>query len=92
MLQLTGDADQAERWAKQMAAGWQDALVVLLLAGTDTAAVPGISAAGATPDSRRRTAAADAELLLLGPDTPAPRPAATAGRRQSGADLPRGGA
>jgi uncharacterized protein (TIGR00303 family) len=72
VLQLTGDADQAERWAKQMAAGWQDALVVLLLAGTDTAAVPGISAAGATPDSRRRTAAADAELLLLGPDTPRP--------------------
>jgi hypothetical protein len=41
--------------------------VLLLLAGTDTAAVPGISAAGATPESRRWTAAADAELLLLGP-------------------------
>ena len=39
----------------------------LLLAATDTAAVPGISAAGATPSSRRRTAAADAELLVLGP-------------------------
>jgi uncharacterized protein (TIGR00303 family) len=41
--------------------------MLLLLAGTDTAAVPGISAAGATPESRRWTAAADAELLLLGP-------------------------
>ena len=29
--------------------------------------MPGISAAGATPESRRWTAAADAELLLLGP-------------------------
>jgi uncharacterized protein (TIGR00303 family) len=43
------------------------ARVLLLLAGTATAAVPGISAAGATPESRRLTAAADAELLLLGP-------------------------
>ncbi len=72
VLQLTGDAAQANRWAMQMATGWQDALVLLLLAGTDTAAVPGISAAGATPDSRRRTAAADAELLLLGPGTARP--------------------
>jgi uncharacterized protein (TIGR00303 family) len=41
--------------------------VLLLLAATETAAVPGISAAGTTPASRRQTAAADAELLLLGP-------------------------
>ncbi|MEA5475158.1 NaMN--DMB phosphoribosyltransferase, partial [Synechococcus sp. CCY9201] len=41
--------------------------VLLLLAATETAAVPGISAAGATPASRRSTAAADAELLRLGP-------------------------
>jgi uncharacterized protein (TIGR00303 family) len=34
--------------------------------------VPGISAAGATPAARQRTAAADAELLLLGPDQPRP--------------------
>jgi uncharacterized protein (TIGR00303 family) len=45
---------------------------LLLLAGTDTAAVPGISAAGATPAARQRTAAADAELLLLGPSQPRP--------------------
>lgn len=46
--------------------------MLLLLAGTETAAVPGISAAGATPESRRLTAAADAELLLLGPSLPRP--------------------
>jgi uncharacterized protein (TIGR00303 family) len=44
--------------------------VLLLLAATETAAVPGISAAGATPAARRRTAAADAELLLQGPTRP----------------------
>ena len=46
--------------------------LVLVLGGTATAAVPGISAAGATPESRRFTAAADAELLWLGPDHPLP--------------------
>ena len=53
-----------------MAAGHSQLL--LLLGGTETAAVPGISAAGATADSRRFTAAADAELLWLGPDQPLP--------------------
>lgn len=47
--------------------GWHRIGVLLLLAATDTAAVPGISAAGATPAARRQTAAADAELLVLGP-------------------------
>lgn len=42
-------------------------MVLVLLAATETAAVPGISAAGATPASRRFTAAADAELLWQGP-------------------------
>ncbi len=46
---------------------WARTRSLLLLAATGTAAVPGISAAGATPASRRATAAADAELLLLGP-------------------------
>ncbi len=41
--------------------------MLLLLAATATAAVPGISAAGATPEARRATAAADAELLVWGP-------------------------
>ncbi len=40
---------------------------LLVLAGSQTAEVEGISAAGATPASRRYTAIADAELLLNGP-------------------------
>ena len=68
MLQrLSGDPTQAERWCAQVAGAAEAARVLLLLAGTATAAVPGISAAGATAESRRLTAAADAELLLLGP-------------------------
>ena len=39
----------------------------LILAGSQTAEVDGISAAGSTPVSRRYTALADAELLLRGP-------------------------
>ncbi|MEN9387622.1 MAG: hypothetical protein RLZZ255_598 [Cyanobacteriota bacterium] len=68
MLQrLSGDSRLAERWCVQVADAAEATRVLLLLAGTATAAVPGISAAGATPESRRLTAAADAELLLLGP-------------------------
>ena len=64
---LSGDPQRAEAWCAQLAATGASARVLLLLAGTETAAVQGISAAGATPESRRWTAAADAELLLLGP-------------------------
>ncbi|MBC1261360.1 nicotinate-nucleotide--dimethylbenzimidazole phosphoribosyltransferase [Synechococcus sp. BSF8S] len=67
MITLCGDPGQARRWCERLAREWSATQVLLLLAGTDTAAVPGISAAGATPEVRRRTAAADAELLLLGP-------------------------
>ncbi len=71
---LSGAPEAAERWCRP----WRDPLVspevLLLLAATETAAVAGISAAGATPESRRGTAAADAELLLLGPDSPLPHP------------------
>jgi len=73
---LSGDPLLAERWWQHMARAAQgptcSCRVLLLLAGTQTAAVPGISAAGATPEARRRTAAADAELLLLGPEQPLP--------------------
>jgi len=57
----------AEIWATHVRLGAPNSLLLLLLAGTETAEVPGISAAGATAASRRWTAAADAELLLLGP-------------------------
>ena len=42
----------------------------LILAGSQTAEIDGISAAGSTPVSRRYTAVADAELLLRGPLIP----------------------
>ena len=69
---LSGDPLQVQAWCEQLAAGAGRTRLLLLLAGTDTAAVPGISAAGATPAARRWTAAADAELLLLGPALPRP--------------------
>lgn len=64
---LCGPAAAARRWLEAWQAQPEAVQTLLLLAATDTAAVPGISAAGATPESRRLTAAADAELLLLGP-------------------------
>lgn len=65
--QLCGDPVLGAQWCARVAAQARRARVLLLLAGTETAAVEGISAAGATAASRRLTAAADAELLLLGP-------------------------
>ena len=56
----------------RIGAQWPQLTPMLLLAGTDTAAIEGISAAGATPQARRQTAAADAELLRLGPAAPLP--------------------
>ncbi|MCT0224229.1 nicotinate-nucleotide--dimethylbenzimidazole phosphoribosyltransferase [Synechococcus sp. CS-1328] len=67
MRRLAGQAGVAQLWLEQFTQNCRASEVLLLLAATETAAVPGISAAGATPASRRRTAAADAELLLLGP-------------------------
>ncbi len=69
---FTGPAAAAERWQAAWRADWPATQALLLLAATESAAVPGISAAGATPASRRLTAAADAELLLLGPSAHRP--------------------
>lgn len=66
-VEFSGDATQARAWCQRLKAGATNAQLLLLLAGTETAEVPGISAAGATAAARRLTAAADAELLLLGP-------------------------
>ena len=71
---ISGDAAAAERWCAAWRGRIPSSELLLLLAATETAAVPGISAAGATPESRRGTAAADAELLLLGPDARLPHP------------------
>ena len=67
LRRLSGDPDQAARWQAAWGSSAEEIQVVVLLAATATAAIPGISAAGATPESRRATAAADAELLVLGP-------------------------
>ncbi len=40
--------------------------IYLVIAGTDTSQIPGISAAGIDPKSRRQTALADAEFFLFG--------------------------
>ena len=72
LRRLAGDAGAAAAWQESWSGAWADTRVLLLLAATLTAEVPGISAAGATPESRRRTAAADAELLLLGPEADLP--------------------
>jgi uncharacterized protein (TIGR00303 family) len=45
-----------------------------VLGFTETGVIPGISAAGATPESRRFTAIADAEFLTNGPDSDAKYP------------------
>ena len=64
---LCGSRDRARAWSQAWGPDTPLPRLLLALAATDTAAVDGISAAGATPASRLRTAAADAELLLLGP-------------------------
>jgi uncharacterized protein (TIGR00303 family) len=64
---LCGPSAAAAHWQQAWAPDRPLPLPLLLLAATETAAIEGISAAGATSESRRRTAAADAELLLRGP-------------------------
>ncbi len=56
-----------KRWVQTWKEGINDLTFFLVLAGSQTAEVEGISAAGATPLARRYTAVADAELLLFGP-------------------------
>jgi len=65
---LCGPPAQARAWCEAWGPSAPLPQLLLALAATDTAAVEGISAAGSTPASRRQTAAADAELLLLGPE------------------------
>ena len=74
LQRLSGADAPASLWSDRLRAGAAQTRVLVLLAGTETAAVPGISAAGATPESRRFTAAADADYLLLGPQVEPPHP------------------
>lgn len=69
---VSGDAALAASWRDQARQGLGQGAFLLVLAATATAAAPGISAAGSTPESRRLTAAADGELVALGPTAPRP--------------------
>ena len=66
-----------QKWIKSV----NDFNFFLVLAGTRTAEIEGISWAGATPEARRYTAIADAEFLLNGPSSNKkwPLPPLTAG-------------
>ncbi len=56
-----------ERWLNRWLLTHKSFSILVVLAGTRTAEVEGISAAGSTTESRKYTAIADAELLLKGP-------------------------
>ncbi len=56
-------------WVSSWSSYANDINVILVLAGSKTAEVKGISAAGATVESRRFTALADAEFFLKGPSS-----------------------
>jgi NaMN:DMB phosphoribosyltransferase len=69
MIRVYTQLEQGQRWLQKYR-GIKPAFACIL-GFTDTCLIPGISAAGATPDARRRTAVADAEFLYSGP---VPRP------------------
>jgi uncharacterized protein (TIGR00303 family) len=63
-VRLYTQLDRGQRWLQRHQG--QQPLVICVLGFTDTALIPGISAAGATPDDRKYTAIADAEFLYAG--------------------------
>lgn len=69
---IRGSPAAADRWCKAWSDEGPGEDILILLAATASATIPGISAAGATAASRLLTAAADAELLLLGPEAQRP--------------------
>lgn len=62
-----GQMDSAEQWMVRFQG--KRPVFACILGFTETALIPGISAAGATPQDRRTTALADAEFLYSGPQT-----------------------
>jgi uncharacterized protein (TIGR00303 family) len=65
MVKLYTRPDLGQAWLRQMQG--KRPRLALVLGFTETALLPGISAAGATPAHRRYTAVADAEFLVNGP-------------------------
>ncbi|MEO1400604.1 MAG: nicotinate mononucleotide-dependent phosphoribosyltransferase CobT [Cyanobacteria bacterium J06635_1] len=70
LIRCAGDIPTAQLWLDRYTG--QKPGFVCVLGFTETALVPGISAAGATPEARQYTALADAEFLHDGP-TPHPQ-------------------
>jgi uncharacterized protein (TIGR00303 family) len=64
MMRIYSQFDRAQSWLDRFRA--QSPLFACVLGFTETGLIPGISAAGATPESRRYTALADAEFLVRG--------------------------
>ncbi len=60
-------SSRIKNWVEIWLDGIKNFNLLLVIAGSRTAEVPGISAAGATSESRSYTAIADAELILNGP-------------------------
>jgi NaMN:DMB phosphoribosyltransferase len=64
-IRIYTQISQAERWVEQYRG--KPPVFACVLGFTATGLIPGISAAGATPDDRQYTAIADAEFLYNGP-------------------------
>lgn len=64
-VQCHTQPDWGQSWLTQLRG--VPPLFVLVLGFTETGLIPGISAAGATPEDRRWTALADAEFMVRGP-------------------------
>ncbi|MFP4103096.1 nicotinate mononucleotide-dependent phosphoribosyltransferase CobT [Coleofasciculus sp.] len=70
MIRIYTQFIQANQWLQQYRG--QPPLLACILGFTATGLIPGISAAGATPEDRKYTAIADAEFLVNG-FTPSPK-------------------
>jgi uncharacterized protein (TIGR00303 family) len=77
MIRAYTQLPHAERWLQQYRA--QRPVFACILGFTATGLIPGISAAGATPESRQYTAIADAEFLATGQNINFPLPPLVAG-------------
>jgi uncharacterized protein (TIGR00303 family) len=77
MIHAYTQLPRAERWLQQYRA--QRPVFACVLGFTATGLIPGISAAGATPESRQYTAIADAEFLATGQNVSFPLPPLVAG-------------
>lgn len=79
MIRIYTQIPQGHQWLQQYQG--RRPILACILGFTATALIPGISAAGATPEDRRYTAIADAEFLVNGvtPQPQYPLPPLTAG-------------